>query len=73
MNTAGPGGAPWRKSTFSGSADQSCVEVATNVTGSVAVRHSKDAVGAQLVFSLPEWVAFVRGVRAGEFDLDSTL
>lgn len=36
----------------------------------MSVRDSKDAAGPALVFSLAEWVAFVQGVRAGEFDLE---
>jgi len=59
--------AEWRKSTFS--ANGSCVEVARNLPGIIAVRDSKDPDGPALVFTLAEWDAFAAGVRAGEFDL----
>jgi hypothetical protein len=70
MSGLQPVGVPWRKSSYSGPPEQNCIEVATTVTGSVSVRDSKDAAGPALVFSLAEWVAFVRGVRSGEFDLE---
>lgn len=59
----------WRKSSYSGSATQGeCVE--TLMTGDgVAVRDSKNPNGAILSFTTSEWVAFLKGVRAGEFDL----
>jgi Domain of unknown function (DUF397) len=57
--------AKWRKSTRSGT--NGCVEVAF-VRGQVAVRDSKDRGGPVLVFTAHEWVAFLSGVRAGEFD-----
>ena len=34
--------ATWRKSTYSSSSGQNCVEVATNLPGMVAIRDSKD-------------------------------
>lgn len=44
-----------------------CVEVAA--TGDqVAVRDSKNPTRVPLLFSYDEWTAFVKGVRAGEFD-----
>lgn len=45
-----------------------CVEVAV-LDGRVAVRDSKDRAGPVLVFTPPEWQAFIGGVRGGEFDL----
>ena len=46
-----------------------CVEVGTAHDGSVIVRNSKDQDGARsLAFTREEWIAFVRGVKAGEFD-----
>jgi hypothetical protein len=56
----------WRKSSFSGASG--CVEVALLEDG-MAVRDSKDQTGPALRFTVPEWEAFVAGVRAGEFDL----
>lgn len=60
--------AEWRKSSASGDNGQ-CVEVATNLTGVVAVRDSKDPDGARLIFTHAEWAAFLSGARRGEFDL----
>jgi hypothetical protein len=61
--------ADWRKSTFSGGNGGACVEVARNLPGIVAVRDSKDREGPALVFTPDEWLAFLDGVRADEFDL----
>jgi len=60
--------AAWRKSSFSGGAQQNCVEVAQTAAGTVAVRDSKDPAGPVLRFTRAEWTAFVCGVRAGEFE-----
>lgn len=56
---------PYRKSTFSSSG--TCVEVAP-IDGGVFVRDSKNPEGAELEFSSAEWTAFLKGVRANEFD-----
>lgn len=61
-----PSDAPWQKSTYSG--DASCVELAALADGSVAVRDSKHPGGGALRFTPTEIDAFVRGVKAGEFD-----
>lgn len=46
-----------------------CVEVGRAPDGSVVVRDSKDPERRQsLTFSRDEWVAFLAGARAGEFD-----
>lgn len=60
--------AEWRTSTFSGG-NGSCVEVASNLPGIIAVRDSKDRQGPALVFTSDEWTAFLAGVRADEFHL----
>jgi hypothetical protein len=60
--------AEWRTSTFSGG-NGSCVEVASNLPGIIAVRDSKDRQGPALVFTPDEWTAFLAGVRADEFHL----
>lgn len=60
--------AEWRKSTYSANGS-TCVQVARNLSGIVAVRDCKDPDGPKLVFSPDEWRAFVAGVRDGEFDL----
>lgn len=58
----------WRKSTLSGGSDN-CVEVAFAPDGRTGVRHSKDHDGGPvLVFTRAEWLAFLGGVRGGEFD-----
>jgi hypothetical protein len=60
--------AEWRTSTFSGG-NGSCVEVASNLPGIIAVRDSKDRQGPALVFTPDEWTAFLAGIRADEFHL----
>ncbi len=45
-----------------------CVEVAPLSNGQVAVRDSKDLDAPQHVYTPAEWVAFIQGVKAGEFD-----
>ena len=60
--------ANWRKSTLS-SAGDNCVEVAFAADGRAGVRDSKQlGLGPILVFTRTEWVAFLGGVREGEFD-----
>jgi hypothetical protein len=54
----------YRISSFSGGG--ACVEVA--LSGMVFVRHSARRDEATLVFTREEWDAFVKGVKAGEFD-----
>jgi hypothetical protein len=61
--------AVWRKGTRSGGNGGSCVEVARNLPGIVAVRDSKDREGGTLIFTPEEWRAFIRGAHDGEFDL----
>ena len=46
----------------------SCVEVSTG-GGEIVVRDSKDPSGGTLVFTKDEWLAFVAGVKKGEFDV----
>ena len=55
----------WRRSSWCSTS--SCVEVA-QVNGAVAVRDSKTADGAVLLYTPEEWHAFIAGVKAGEFD-----
>jgi hypothetical protein len=58
----------WRKSSRSGGADN-CVEVALAADGTVGVRDSKHlGRGPVLEFTPTEWVAFLGGVKDGEFD-----
>jgi hypothetical protein len=58
--------AAWRTSSLCDL--NGCVEVAL-LDDQVAVRDAKDRGGPVLLFSGPEWEAFVVGVRGGEFDL----
>ena len=59
----------WRKSSFCGGVGGSdCVEVALLADGGAAVRDSKQPNGAVLMFTGPEWVAFLAGAQAGEFN-----
>ena len=44
-----------------------CVQVAKKSRG-VAVRDSKDPSKTTLFFTHGEWNAFIKGVKAGEFD-----
>jgi hypothetical protein len=63
--------AAWRKSSYSGNGGN-CVEVADNLVaehGIVLVRDSKDPSGPILTFTSSEWVAFLHGAAAREFDL----
>ena len=47
-----------------------CVAVARKEDGRVLVKHSRAADSVEpLEFSEPEWAAFVKGVKAGEFDI----
>jgi len=55
----------WRKSSYSSSTGQNCVEVATNLPGMVAIRDSKNPDDPRLLIPAAEWLAFVRGLRAG--------
>ena len=57
----------WVKSTRSGPTGGNCVEVAFLGGGQVAVRDSRHPSGPALVFSAPEWDAFVGGAKDGEF------
>jgi hypothetical protein len=58
----------WRKSSYSGNGGN-CVEVGTGLPGKAAVRDSKDPDGPMLSVGPPAWVAFIAGVKHGEFDI----
>jgi Domain of unknown function (DUF397) len=60
--------ASWHKSSAS-SYNGNCVEVSHLQDGRVAVRDTKDrAFGPALIFTRPEWDAFLAGAKNGEFD-----
>lgn len=54
--------AAWRKSSYSNNGG-ACVEVATNLSGLVAVRDSKDPSGPSLVFDANSWQSFIRTIE----------
>jgi hypothetical protein len=56
----------WKKSSFSGA--NGCVEVCVEHR-KILLRDSKDKRGPVLAFTPVEWVAFLGGVRSGEFDV----
>ncbi|GAB3980168.1 DUF397 domain-containing protein [Plantactinospora veratri] len=60
----------WHISTKSASNGGSCVEAGPLLDGSgrVAVRHSKAPDAAVIVYTRPEWDAFLAGAKDGEFD-----
>jgi hypothetical protein len=58
----------WHKSSYSGDAGN-CVEVATNLPGTVAVRDSKNVPGPELAVSDQTWTRFVQAIKHGEFNL----
>jgi hypothetical protein len=55
--------APWRKARHSGS-ESNCVEVAVRLASAIAVRDSKDAEGAKLLFPAAAWREFTRTLKA---------
>lgn len=58
----------FRKSSLSGTGN--CVTVAKRSDGSVQVRDTKDVTEQTLTYTKDEWLAFIGGVKLGEFDLE---
>ena len=60
----------WQRSSFTidNPKDYNCVEVKQVPAGGALVRNSRDQNGIVLCFTAGEMDAFVRGVKAGEFD-----
>lgn len=61
------GKACWIKASAS-TGNGACVETASVRPDEILVRNSRDREGPVLAFTKAEWVAFVAGVKAGEFD-----
>lgn len=59
--------ARWIKASAS-SGNGACVETTSIRPDEICVRNSRDPEGPVLRFTKQEWVAFVAGVKAGEFD-----
>jgi len=60
--------AQWRTSTYSANGS-TCVEVARNLPGVVAVRDSKDSQGPVLLLTPGQWRTFTAALKAGELSL----
>jgi hypothetical protein len=59
----------WQKSSFSGGGTSGeCVEVAATPDGLLSLRES-DRPAAVVTVAPAKWGAFIRGVKAGQFDL----
>jgi len=61
-------GERWVRSRYCSGANSMCVEVTLGVD-QVGVRDAKASAGPVLLFSVEEWRAFVRGIRAGDFNV----
>lgn len=57
----------WRKSSYSGTEANSCVEVLDNHPSGTPVRDSKIPHGPALVFPAEPWSSFVMAVKGGAF------
>jgi hypothetical protein len=60
--------AVWRKSRRSSGGGQNCVELA-GLSGTIAVRDSKNPGGGALTFDLPVMGSLVKSIKAGRYDL----
>ncbi|MPZ64502.1 MAG: DUF397 domain-containing protein [Pseudonocardiaceae bacterium] len=59
--------AAWRTSSFSNGTG-ACVEVAPLDDGRIAMRNSKTPDAGVVFFTRAEMDAYIKGVKAGEFD-----
>jgi hypothetical protein len=57
----------WRKSSYS-QGENNCVEIAEATAGGRWLRDTKNRSQPAHYFTASEWMAFVKGVKAGEFD-----
>ena len=53
----------WRKSSYSGGSNGSCLEVSDGHAFGVPVRDAKDPEGSVLVFGVAAWSSFVNALR----------
>ncbi|MEU8435773.1 DUF397 domain-containing protein [Streptomyces sp. NPDC029216] len=53
----------WRKSSYSGDENGSCLEVLDGHTPVVPVRDSKDPAGPALLIPAAAWVSFVNSLK----------
>jgi len=61
--------AAWRVSSFTnGNPTKSCVQIAALDDGRTAVRNSNHPEDGVVLFTRPEMDAWIKGVKAGEFD-----
>jgi len=60
-------GATWIRSRRSGPTGGNCVEIAFLDGGEIAMRNSRHPHGPALIFTRPEWDAFLGGAKDGEF------
>lgn len=67
MTASDPSVTLWRISSFSGN-NGTCVEVAALPDGHIAVRNSNHPDVGMVLFTRAEMKAWIRGVKAGEFD-----
>ncbi|MFG2826420.1 DUF397 domain-containing protein [Streptomyces sp. NPDC048434] len=56
----------WRKSSYSGSSEGSCVEILDNHPSGIPVRDSKNPHGPALLVGIPAWSSFVAALKDGE-------
>lgn len=61
-----PADAVWRKSSHSGSGNDTCVEVSTTLPGVVGVRDSVDPDGPRLAFSPAAWRSLTARIKEGD-------
>ncbi|MFI9777263.1 DUF397 domain-containing protein [Streptomyces sp. NPDC051956] len=53
----------WRKSSYSGTEANSCVEVLDNYPSGVPVRDSKTPHGPAVVFPRADWSSFIAAIK----------
>ncbi len=63
----------WFKSSYSGGANNNCVEIAnlTATRAQVGVRDSKNPSGPALLFAPAAWTSFIGLVQTGQIDFGS--